>query len=345
MKRFLPLAVVLICGYHFSMGQSCPQILRLARSTYEQGRLHELPPLLEKCLASNGFTQAEKVDAYRLLTLAYIYLEEPDKADEYMLKVIQTDNYFKPTLVEPAEFIALYKTFRTTPIFRVGGRVGALATQPNVSNSQFASPGVAAYDRAFSFVFGATFEIPWKKRLTLNPELLYSMHSFDFTNTNQVAAGNNTTDVSISMNYLSVPLIVQYTLMPATKETMLNPYVSAGVSPEYLFSANVTPGKKQAGNQPVETKTYAALSEFEKFNVSVLAAAGIKYRFAGGFVTAELRYKYGLMNVNKPSNSLNVSEIAWNYHHMDGIFKLNALQLTVGYVHNVFNPKKLTVKK
>lgn len=345
MKKFLPLAVFLVCGYYSSLGQSCPQTLRLARSTYEQGRLHELPTLLEKCLSTNGFTQAEKVDAYRLLTLAYIYLEEPDKADEYMLKLIQTDHYFKPTLVEPAEFIALYKTFRTTPIFRVGGRVGAIATQPNVANAQSASPGSAAYNKSISYVFGASFEIPWKKRFTLNPELMYSAPAFDYSNTNPVAAGNFNTDVSISMTYLSLPLLVQYSLIPAEKEPVLNPYVSAGVSPEYLLSASITPSRKLAGNQPVETKTYAALSEFEKFNLSLVAAGGIKYRFAGGFVTAELRYKYGVTNVNNPSGSFNVTEIAWNYHHVDGIFKLNALQFSVGYVHNIFNPKKLTVKK
>ena len=55
---------------------SCAQTLRNARATYDQGRLHELPDLLAGCIG-NGFTQQEKVEAYKLLTLAYIYLAVP----------------------------------------------------------------------------------------------------------------------------------------------------------------------------------------------------------------------------------------------------------------------------
>jgi hypothetical protein len=51
---------------------TCAQTLRLARSVYENGRLHELPDLMKDCLGKTEWTTQERVDAYKLLTLAYI---------------------------------------------------------------------------------------------------------------------------------------------------------------------------------------------------------------------------------------------------------------------------------
>src|SRR4051812_40329491 len=90
---------LLVCfGLHaqntLAQTTSCAQTLRLARSTYDQGRLHELPELLKNCL-ENGFTKPEKVEAYKFLALSYTYLEEPDQADAAMLMLLQTDHYFE----------------------------------------------------------------------------------------------------------------------------------------------------------------------------------------------------------------------------------------------------------
>jgi len=82
--RRLYLGIIFLV-FSLSMGFSqtitnCTQTIRQIRLTYEQGRLHELPDLAKNCL-KNGFTTEEKREAYRYLTLAYIYLEEPDSAD------------------------------------------------------------------------------------------------------------------------------------------------------------------------------------------------------------------------------------------------------------------------
>jgi hypothetical protein len=37
--------------------------------------------------------------------------------------------------------------------------------------------------------------------------------------------------------------------------------------------------------------------------------------------------------------------LIWDYHWADGINRLNSVQLTVGYIQNFFNPKKLGNKK
>ena len=107
MKRLLPAFLIGVLGWchgAFAQQTSCAQNLRLARATYEQGRLHEVPTYVQSCI-QNGSTQ-EKVEAYKLLCLSYIYLEEPEKADQAMLNILQTDNYFTvDPASDPAEFV------------------------------------------------------------------------------------------------------------------------------------------------------------------------------------------------------------------------------------------------
>src|SRR6187551_2306146 len=97
--------LVIISAKSFSQTATCAQTLRLARATYEQGRLHEIEGQLKDCLA-NGFKPEEKAlktEGYRILCLSYIYLEEPEKADDAMLKLKQNDPYYAPNpQVDPA---------------------------------------------------------------------------------------------------------------------------------------------------------------------------------------------------------------------------------------------------
>src|SRR5258708_10164394 len=136
MKRLYGLIIfsLLTTTAAFSQVSNCTQVIRLVRSLYETGRLHELRTATEGCLAAakgKGFTDAEKREAYRYLTLAYIYLEEPEKADEMMLKLLDTDHFYEVnSAVDPAEFIALFNKFRHVPVFRLGFKIGLNATLP-----------------------------------------------------------------------------------------------------------------------------------------------------------------------------------------------------------------------
>ena len=85
MKRLYFVLLISCVGTTSAWAQvsNCTQVVRLARTIYEQGRLHELPTLMDGCLnlsvsADKRFTTPERKEALRYLTLAYIYLEEPE---------------------------------------------------------------------------------------------------------------------------------------------------------------------------------------------------------------------------------------------------------------------------
>src|SRR5688572_8264324 len=218
MRRLLLLCIVVLSAGTYARAQStCAQTLRLAQSIYDQGRLHELPQLLQKCLDDNSFNTEEKVNAYKLLTLTYIYLEEPIKADEHMLALLRTDTEFKVNdAVDPAEFVALYKTFRTYPIYRLGGKLGATVSQPSVVSADYADDGTTSSTNNFGFTGSVSAEIPLSGKLrkfTLNPELSFQLLSFNSENKKGDRPLADTSKVTTAVekhSWISLPISIQY---------------------------------------------------------------------------------------------------------------------------------------
>lgn len=341
MHRFLPLLLLcfgLVFQNAVAQSTSCAQTLRLARSTYEQGRLHELPDLLKACL-NNGFTQQEKVEAYKFLALSYIYLEEPEKADEAMLNLLQTDHYFEINeAVDPAEFVALYKTFRTHPIYRIGVKAGPNATWPNLISSNGSSDGTGEYIYKPGFQVGLAFEIPLSSKLILNPELQFQAKSFSYSQKGVELTPDTIFNISSieKQNWLSLPVTVQYLI----GKSKLNPYVAIGVSLDYLLTATQTPHKLREGYQDVKEESIDIINQRKKINYNLVASAGVKYKITGGFLVADVRILYGLSALNDKSMIYTNPQIYNNYNFVDGIFRQSSVSLNVGYIYNIFSPKK-----
>jgi hypothetical protein len=348
MKKILFLSVIVVFFAREVSAQitSCAQTLRLARSTYEQGRLHELPDLLKSCLES-GFTTTEKVEAYKWLTLAYIYLEEPEKADEMMLNILQTDHYFEINeSVDPAEFIALYNTFRTKEIYRLGLKLGANASQPNLISSNNASTASSKYQYGFGFSGSIVGEIPFYKKLTFNPEIQLNLLGFKNKATSVQSTGDFVTTMNQKLSYVSIPLVVQYQIWDniKNKKKRIKPYVLAGVAPDYLFGSTRSLNESRAGYPPV-TGSYNTLSSMNKVNISAVIGAGFRMRVGGGYFVTEVRYKYGFKPVTTSKTTYSNEIPVFGDKYADGIYYINSLSITVGYVQNFFNPKKLKIRK
>lgn len=346
MKKILfGYSLILCCcigGYAQTSISSCAQTLRLARSTYEQGRLHEIPSLLGSCI-NNGFTVAEKADALKLLTQTYIYLNEPKKADESMLLLLQTDSYFEiNAAIDPAEFVALYYTFRTTPIYRVGAKLGVNLTAPNFINRINVVDGSANYSPKINFQTGASFEIPINDKFTLNPELYFRLNSFYGSLTTPIGIEKeNVTEATESMRWISLPARIQYNVF---KNNRFNPYVSAGFSVDYLISDEVAIDRIRTDASPVGERTIAFTPQREKLNLGLIASAGLKVKLGGGYFVGELSTLYGFTKVNSQSTAFDNTSFALEYGYGDSVFKLNSLMVTIGYIQNIFNPKKLVPK-
>jgi Outer membrane protein beta-barrel domain len=343
MKRFLLFTFLILVGAEgYAQLTSCAQTLRLAQSTYEQGRLHEVPVLLQNCI-NNGFNKQEKVAAYKLLTLSYLYLEEPEKANEAMLNLLRTDHYFEiNTSTDPAEFVALYKTFRTKPIYRIGGKIGVNATSPNVAEAVEANDGVSEYKYKIGIQAHVVAEIPFHKNLDLNVELGFLQRNFAYTNNVSFVDTTFTTEAAEKQTWLSLPISVHYQL----EKIKFQPYIALGVQADFLLGSNLTGSRTRQGYQFVEEKSFELKTQRESLNLSAIAAVGARLPIGGGYVVTEIRFLYGLTNVNSADTAFGVnSDLAFAYGYADSVYKLNSVSVTAGYVYNIFNPKKLNKKK
>jgi hypothetical protein len=357
MKRLLFLMSVLLLASRpdaWAQITTCAQTLRLANSTYEQGRLHELPELLKNCIHSD--VKEERVTAYKLLTLAYIYLEEPEKADQSMLELLRTDHDFAPNPdVDPAEFIGLYKTFRTKPVFQVGFKLGTNTVLPSVTDNYYvgdASAGKGKYAQKVGFQFGLVFEKEifagstnkYLKRITLAPEVLYVTRGFKYSNAS-VFADDQTNASSANLvgiykqNWIDVNVIAQYKLGDGN----LHPYIGVGPGVSKLMSASNQLTLTRVSGNVVSGPDVIVTTSYNPIMISALALAGIKYKFGSVFLIAEARFQYGLSNVINPSKRTN-AESVFDYSSQFNNFKQSTAGVNIGVVYPYFNPKKLRRK-
>jgi hypothetical protein len=343
MKHIL-VALILVCGIAPVFAQAnCAQTLRLANSVYEQGRLHEIPTLLDDCLRGTNLDDAQKVQAYRLLTLTYIYLEEPEKADETMLKLLQTNHEFQINeAVDPAEFVALYKTFRTNPIYRLGGKAGVVITQPNVISSETVVNGTSEYSYRLGFQAGVVGEIPITSKLALNPELSFQGRSFKNIVTVNPGNGSNFEAEGIETQaWVSLPVQAQYEFWQ--KKNVY--YVASGFSVDYLLSSNVTITRLRGEFSAVDERSFDLREQRNKTNYAWLLSAGLKRKTGPGLVVVEARYWWGLRAALTKEDVFENQPMINDYHYVDALFNLRALTISAGYVLNIYNPKKLSAQK
>jgi hypothetical protein len=326
------------------------QTLRLARATYEQGRLHEIESQLQPCL-QGGFTKDEKqleVEGYKLLCLSYIYLEEPEKANNAMLKILQTDHDFQINpAVDPAEFVGLYHTFRSKPMFSIGFIVGPNTTLPSVTENYSISgsaSGEGKYAPKVSVQIGLVFEKHLFGKFTAAPELCLSNRAFTYSNpilykndSSLNSVSNQTGD--IKQSWLDLNLLVQYRL----GNRALNSYISFGPNVGYLLTATDAAETVYNTGQVTSGSPLDIKPTYNKVGFSLIGAAGVKYKFGAIYLTANVRYQYGLSKVvNEEEKSHPVATDT--YGLSSNIYSQQNIAFLVGCVLPIFSPKKLNTK-
>jgi hypothetical protein len=357
MKRLYLSIICVVTGLTAGFSQSapnCTQMIRQIRSQYEQGRLHELPDLAKGCLRQ-GFTKEEKREAYRYLTLAYIYLEEPDSADMNMLKLLETDHFYQVNeTIDPAEFIALYKKFRHDPVFRVGLKVGVNATQPQVQeyyNVGSQAGGSGKYSLAVGFNVMLAFEkdLGGKfKKFIVAPEVAFVSRTFSYANPNLNFSDKrpdstvSTQQFSFSQTWVDVNGVVQYRLK-AKNPINSYAYIGLGPSVSILLGSKNQPATTFGAGSNGSTITGAQVDDRLSYNnlaYSIVLTAGVKKRIGELYITGDIRYQYGLSNVVNNASRTN-EVIGFDYGGSYNNYRMNNLMIQIGVLFPRFVPKKL----
>jgi hypothetical protein len=94
----------------------CSQLIRQAEDKFELGRLYEVTDLLSRCTSNSNLSDEERVEALRLQTLSYLYLDYFEQADESYLQLLKTNPLYEVDLInDPNELIKHHQKFTTKP--------------------------------------------------------------------------------------------------------------------------------------------------------------------------------------------------------------------------------------
>lgn len=363
MIRFLGIVALVFIIFQQEVraqGSTCAQTLRLARATYEQGRLHELPAMVDDCLKKTedggGFTKQERVEAFRILTLAYIYLEEPAEADKMMLQLMNTDHFFEPNPdVDPAEFQALYKKFRRNPVFMAGLRLSGNFTFASVNALHYVSPesvGNGKYGPKFGFQVAGIFEKEFfynskskiLKRITVAPEIAFTSRSFLYTNSGVYRydstsdrVANGTLESTYKQSWLDVNAMIQYKLKKG--KSNWNSYITIGPGISFLLNAS-NPTLFTSPNSTVTGPDVETKENYKSLMNSVIVGYGLKRRVGELYINFDVRYQYGFTQPIDPAKRTN-SELVYDYSMTHNDFRQSTIFFSAGILYPKFKPKKL----
>ena len=336
---------------------NCTQTLRAARTLYDQGRLHELRGTLAKCLENRedegGFTAVERIEAYKILTLSFIYLEEPSQADSSMIQLLRTDHFF--TLneeVDAVEFQNLYRKFRTEPVYRYGFKFGLNTNHINVLKHYYiwgAARGKGVYKPNFSIQATALFEKDLSERFTLNPEVSYSINSYTYQNATPLSNQNDPLKQDGELEHdfvrkkLQLNALVQYRLTkPDNVADKIIPFVAAGPSLEYLLESTFsgfTDVDETVSQTEINTNTH-----YKPLIISFTVMAGAKIRLGGFYLTGDIRFQYGFMNIVNKSNRWRwdgEDEALLDSGYVDNDYAISQSMINIGLIFPRFRPIKL----
>lgn len=346
----------MFCALQTKAQTACTQTLRQARTVFDEGRIHELESLLEGCLKNNGFSDDEKTEAYRLLILSYIYLDETEKADKTMLELLKFNPGFEiNTQADPAELINLYNTFRTKPIFFWGVRGGFNTTFVNVIKAygvHNTSNSSAAYANRVGYSAGLLIEKVFSKKLTARADIQYVNNTFDYENsyleestTGSSLVISTATEVQTS---IGLSFMAHYRFFKEKEEgkkrkiERLNPYVGLGVSAFNLLGSEITfDVSNNAGASPDGPAEDLVQAEIRKtLNPTIDMELGIKRKTGLSYLNAGFRYSYGILDIT--DKHYDNGRLSTFYGYAANDINTHSISVFIGLLIPQYVPKKLT---
>ncbi|HBS88364.1 MAG: hypothetical protein A2W91_17395 [Bacteroidetes bacterium GWF2_38_335] len=340
MKKLLIIAFLFI-GFAGALHsqQNCAVILKEAEKMFDNGVIENVPALLDECL-KNGFSKDEKIRAYRLIIISYLFDDKKDKAEEYMLKMLKLEpEYEINQSVDPSEFISLLDKYRTLPVYSLGVfggvnysaiRVTQIYGVNNVSNTayEYNSSGMG-------YQFGIRVNRYIYKGFEASAEFGLAQSNYEYIDSLYDYAV-----VSFDEKQTRIDIPISFTWQLELKK--IKPFVRVGFNNSLMLNAFGTSVRRYTDNSHRDiTGSDIGLDEFRsKYNASVIGAIGAKYKIKRGHLFLELRYMYGLMNQVNENNRYSSPELIYKYYYIDDDFTLNNYMLSFGYMYSFYKPKK-----
>ncbi|TAF72750.1 MAG: PorT family protein [Bacteroidetes bacterium] len=325
---------------------SCSQSLKEAQKAYEKGNIELIKSKIENCVSSTEFSKIEQMQAYRLMILSFLYLDDQKNAEKWMNDLLVFEPDYKPNkLLDPIEYIKLYESFNVIPWISAGLSIGVNASRArnvwdyNVGNSD--GNNTTKNSTGFSINLGGVADFNLKKKLFLTTEVQLVTRALK---AEKAAFSNSKITVLESQTLLEVPLSLKYII----GDGKLKPYIRVGGGINLNLSSSQSLNRiKDDENATVEYSGPAVdvKSSRNAINTFALVGAGLMFKIGYGHLFIDARYQYGLSNLVKQAGRYEtVNSRLTSYGYIEDDFAINSVFINTGYIYSFYKVKKVRKK-
>lgn len=336
----LSIFLFLVMAYQANGQENCADTLRKAQQLYNQGIIEEIPPLIMPCL-KEGFNRSDKMKAYKLLIMSYIFDDNQTSAEQTMLSFLKDFPEYETKPDDPVEFVYLFNSYKIIPVWSIGISGGPGISMVNVMESygtqNLNSPSTNYPLTRPGFNGGIDLHIYLKESVELNTGIRFANyfftkddHSYDFLERHYEE----------NQFYLQIPVTISYEF---EKNNKLNPYLEAGILTGLLIRDIARFSNHYTDNSHLEvTGPDLSIKKLRKsVSPEVIAGGGLRYNLPSGYLIVGIYYQLGLQNQVVESSRISPdSETLFKYYHIDDNFSINNLKMQFGYVLPFYKAKK-----
>ncbi len=349
------ISILFLFSTHKVVGQ-CTENLNQAQEAFDNGHLYGIPALLNDCIEKGSASKQDKIEAYRLLTLTYLYIDDPIAAQNSFLALLDLDPEYRVDSTNHIEIVHLSKEYITTPIVsgRLRGGVNMTTISTIYENGTYdTNNSKEKYTPAIGFSAIGSFDVHFSKWVSFSVEadVQYSTFKYSntiFTNSNEEQNAKDLVELHEKAWNISLPISIKLTY----PGKIFYPYIYGGYSPNYNLITNVdasyTKDIDGASQTFTQDNSLDISSIREDISHSYIIGAGIMRRINYNYVFIDVRYKIGIKNRLVREEQFNVdgenkeaiNKYVLTYQQQDNFFRENQLNITVGYVWPKYKPRK-----
>lgn len=325
MNKYLLFIFFCLLGTQLLAQSSCERNLNEARADYSNGNLYAIPGKLTDCL-EEGFSETEKIEALRLLTLTYININQQEKARNTFIELlnIKTD-YQVQENIDPSELYSLYKKIDTEIKYFIGVTFGVNLNSILVHKYRNTIPVESNHTAEYSTIIsnpqiGVQFLYPITKNWIAGAEVQFQNQKFHYSEKNIYYndiedANDNYTDITYDGSNNGINLNINLRYMKDFYQW--KPFIEVGSVGRYNLSYDILSYDSDY-NPTVENEIIDELdisSRRANFNVGVTANLGTMIKLGENY--GEIKFgasNYFINHLNEEARAT-----AFTYTIADGM--------------------------
>lgn len=264
---------------------TCAGVLNQAQNAYQEGSLYEIPDMLATCL-EEGFTDEEKMEAFRLLTLTYAAINQEAQAREALISLLKINPEYTLEPNAPIELSSVYDKIYTQPIFYVGltisPNINRLLVMNEFTNSSTPVAAGASYSGNLGFTLGGYLIYPLSKQWFVSLQPQFSSYNYGYSES--IYTDYFSDRPSQSTTFFAVDRFIEVPVQARLKIPVRNIHWMVGAGPyvSYLMSSTVRNIRRENSVVPAEPITQPSLDVKDNrltWNLGGQLETGVVFRY------------------------------------------------------------------